>query len=75
MLKIEGLSVFYGARRILQAVSLDVQSGQVLALIGPNGAGKSTLVRAVSGIIPVQAGKVGADGTDLLSLPAMRRAR
>jgi iron complex transport system ATP-binding protein len=75
MLKIEGLSVFYGARRILQAVSLDVQSGHVLALIGPNGAGKSTLVRAVSGIIPVQAGKVGADGTDLLSLPAMRRAR
>jgi iron complex transport system ATP-binding protein len=75
MLKIEGLSVFYGARRILQAVSLDVQSGQVLALIGPNGAGKSTLVRAVSGIIPVQAGKVGADGTDLFSLPAMRRAR
>jgi iron complex transport system ATP-binding protein len=75
MLKIEGLSVFYGARRVLQAVSLDVQSGQVLALIGPNGAGKSTLVRAVSGIIPVQAGRVGADEVDLLSLPAMRRAR
>jgi ABC-type cobalamin/Fe3+-siderophores transport system ATPase subunit len=75
MLKIEGLSVFYGPRRILQAVSLDVQSGQVLALIGPNGAGKSTLVRAVSGIIPVQAGKVQADELDLLALPAMRRAR
>jgi len=54
MLKIEGLSVSYGSRRALQAVSMDVQSSQVLALIGPNGAGKSTLVRAVSGIIPVQ---------------------
>jgi iron complex transport system ATP-binding protein len=75
MLSIEGLSVFYGPRRILQGVSLDLQSGQVLALIGPNGAGKSTLVRAVSGVIPVQAGKVEADGADLLSLPAMRRAR
>jgi len=75
MLKIEGLSVSYGSRRALQAVSMDVQSSQVLALIGPNGAGKSTLVRAVSGIIPVQAGKVGADGVDLLSLPAMQRAR
>jgi len=75
MLKIEGLSVFYGARRVLQSVSLDVQSGQVLALIGPNGAGKSTLLRAVSGVIPVQDGKVSVDGADLLSLPAMQRAR
>jgi ABC-type cobalamin/Fe3+-siderophores transport system ATPase subunit len=75
MLKIEGLSVFYGARRVLQGVTLEVQSGQVLALIGPNGAGKSTLLRAVSGVIPVQAGKVSANDVDLLSLPAMQRAR
>ena len=75
MLKIEGLSVSYGARKVLHAVSLEVQSGQVLALIGPNGAGKSTLLRAVSGVIPVQAGKVQADGADLLALPAMQRAR
>jgi iron complex transport system ATP-binding protein len=75
MLKIENLSVFYGARRVLQDVSLEVQSGQVLALIGPNGAGKSTLVRAVSGVIPVLAGKVQVDGKNLLALPAMQRAR
>jgi iron complex transport system ATP-binding protein len=75
MLKIENLSVSYAQRRVLHAVSLDVQSGQVLALIGPNGAGKSTLVRAVSGVIPVLAGKVQADGVDLLSLPAIQRAR
>jgi len=75
MLKIEALSVSYGARRVLQAVSLEVQSGQVLALIGPNGAGKSTLLRAISGVIPAQAGKVSANGADLLSLPAMQRAR
>jgi ABC-type cobalamin/Fe3+-siderophores transport system ATPase subunit len=75
MLKIEQLSVSYAARQVLHSVSLDVQSGRMLALIGPNVAGKSTLVRAVSGVIPVQAGKVQADGTDLLSLPAMRRAR
>jgi len=75
MLKIEGLTVFYGPRRVLQTVSLDVQSGQVLALIGPNGAGKSTLLRAVSGVIPVQAGKVSVDKADLLSRPAMLRAR
>ena len=75
MLKIEGLSVSYGLRRVLQAVSLDVQSGQMLALIGPNGAGKSTLLRAVSGVIPVLAGKVSVQQADLLALPAMQRAR
>jgi iron complex transport system ATP-binding protein len=75
VLKIEGLSVSYALRRVLQSVSLDVQSGQVLALIGPNGAGKSTLVRSISGVIPVQSGKVSVAGADILSLPAMQRAR
>ena len=75
MLKIEGLSVSYGSRRVLHAISLDVHAGEVLALIGPNGAGKSTLVRAASGVIPVLAGKVTVNGDDLLALTAMRRAR
>jgi ABC-type cobalamin/Fe3+-siderophores transport system ATPase subunit len=75
MLKIESLSVSYGQRQVLHNVSLNVLSGEVLALIGPNGAGKSTLVRAASGVIPVQGGKVGVDGEDLLSLPTMKRAR
>ena len=75
MLTIEGLSVSYGTRRVLHDISLDVQAGEVLALIGPNGAGKSTLVRAASGVIPVQAGKVSVNGEDLLAQPVMRRAR
>jgi iron complex transport system ATP-binding protein len=75
MLKIEGLSVFYGSRRVLHDISLEVGGGEVLALIGPNGAGKSTLVRAVSGVIPAAAGAVRTDGHDLLALPPMRRAR
>lgn len=75
MLKIEGLSVSYGSRRVLKDISLGVNSGEVLALIGPNGAGKSTLVRAVSGVIPSQGGGVRTNGDDLLSLPPMQRAR
>src|SRR5512136_370503 len=75
MLKIENLSVSYGPRRVLEAVSLEVSAGQVLALIGPNGAGKSTLVRAASGVIPVDAGSIHADGQDLLALPPIKRAR
>lgn len=75
MLKIENLSVSYGSRRVLHSVSLAVNSGELLALIGPNGAGKSTLIRAASGVIPVDGGSVRTNGTDLLTLPPMERAR
>ena len=74
MLKIQNLSVSYGSRRILHDVSLDVQSGEVLALIGPNGAGKSTLVRAVSGVIPYT-GQIRTNGDDFASLSTLQRAR
>jgi iron complex transport system ATP-binding protein len=75
MLKIEDLSVDYGPRRILHHISLDVQSGQVLALIGPNGAGKSTLIRAVSGVIPIASGTIRTNGDDFAKLSTLRRAR
>lgn len=74
MLKIQNLSVQYGSRQILRHLSLDVQSGEVLALIGPNGAGKSTLIRAASGVIPY-AGYVRANGDDFSSLSPMQRAK
>jgi iron complex transport system ATP-binding protein len=75
MLEIEHLTVSYGARRVLRDISLEVGSGQVLALIGPNGAGKSTLIRAASGVLPVERGRVCWDGRDLLVLPPLQRAR
>jgi iron complex transport system ATP-binding protein len=74
MLKIQSLSVSYGPRRILHDVSLNVGSGEVLALIGPNGAGKSTLIRAASGVIPYT-GQVRTNGDDFASLSYMQRAR
>jgi iron complex transport system ATP-binding protein len=80
MLRIENLSVSYGSRRVLTNVSLEVNSGEVVALIGPNGAGKSTLIRAVSGVIPADSGRIHSDSfsrpsVNLLSLPPMQRAR
>ena len=74
MLKIQSLTTSYGSRRILHDISLEVQSGEVLALIGPNGAGKSTLVRAVSGVIPYE-GHVRTNGDDFASLSTMQRAK
>jgi iron complex transport system ATP-binding protein len=74
MLKIQNLSVSYDTRQILHDVSLQVQSGEVLALIGPNGAGKSTLIRAASGVIPY-GGHVRPNGDDFASMSPIQRAR
>jgi len=74
MLKIQNLSTSYGSRNILHDISLDVQSGEVLALIGPNGAGKSTLIRAASGVVPYT-GHVRTNGDDFASLSSMQRAK
>ena len=74
MLKIQNLSVSYGPRQILHDISLNVQSGEVLALIGPNGAGKSTLIRAASGVIPYT-GYVRTNGDDFASLSPIQRAK
>jgi len=74
MFKIQSLSVSYGSRRVLHEVSLNVGSGEVLALIGPNGAGKSTLIRAASGVIPYT-GRVRTNGDDFASLSPIQRAK
>jgi len=74
-LKIEGLTVFYGKRCALQDITLEIPRGQVMALIGPNGAGKSTLIRAASGILPLQSGKIRTNGDEFTALPPMQRAR
>jgi iron complex transport system ATP-binding protein len=75
MLKIQNLSVYYGKRQVLRDVQLEVHSGEVLALIGPNGAGKSTLIRSISGVVPIHAGTIKVDDTNIASLSSIERAR
>ena len=75
MLKVENISVSYGARLALNKVSLDLTAGSILGLIGPNGAGKTTLMRAICGVLPLQSGEIWIDGHDIRRLSAMERAR
>ncbi|MBI3241127.1 MAG: heme ABC transporter ATP-binding protein [Chloroflexi bacterium] len=75
ILSISNLSVSYHGRAVLRGVSLNVKAGEVLALIGPNGVGKSTFIRAVSGVVRPDAGKITLDSTDLLRLSPDQRAR
>ncbi|GAB3803764.1 ABC transporter ATP-binding protein [Micromonospora zhanjiangensis] len=75
MLRVEGLSAWYGEARVLREVSLRIEPGEVVTLVGRNGAGKSTLLRCVMGLHTGQRGTVELDGRDLRRLPAHRRAR
>mgnify|MGYP000894223858 FL=1 len=56
-------------------VGLAVETGEIHALIGPNGAGKTTLLNLISGLLPLDAGRLMLDGVDLTALPPHRRVR
>ena len=58
LLELKDISVRYGAVSAIEAVSLGVQKGEVVAVMGPNGAGKSTVLKAIMGLAPVVGGEV-----------------
>ncbi|MGW1711991.1 ABC transporter ATP-binding protein [Streptomyces sp. NPDC002156] len=73
MLSLEGASVRFGARAVLDGVGLDVAEHEIVCVLGPSGSGKSTLLRAVAGLQPLDAGRVLLDGRDLAEVPAHKR--
>jgi branched-chain amino acid transport system ATP-binding protein len=73
MLKLESVSVSYGAIQAVRDVSIEVPKGEVVTIIGANGAGKSTLLKSVVGLEPVAGGRVFFDGQDITAMPAHRR--
>jgi branched-chain amino acid transport system ATP-binding protein len=75
VLEVSDLTVAYGDLRVLWSVSFRVGAGELVALIGPNGAGKSTALKAIAGLVPVEAGRVTLDGAELLGEPPYRRIR
>jgi len=70
MLTIDGVEVSYGAIRALQGISLTIKAGEIVTLIGANGAGKSTTLRAISGLVPAQRGRIVFEGAEIASLSA-----
>jgi len=74
-LRADNVSVLAGGRRILDAASLTVQPGEIVALLGPNGAGKSTLLSALSGALRPQSGQVSLDGKDIHAVEPQALAR
>ena len=69
------LSVSYGSRLVLDAASLEIQSGAWTSIVGPNGCGKSTLLRALAGLVVPDHGQIFLHGRPLQSCSRRERAR
>ena len=70
MLEVEHVEVGYGDAVAVWDVSLTVRAGELVTVVGPNGAGKTTLIDAIAGLLPLRAGRVRLDESDLASVPA-----
>lgn len=70
MLRVSGLSAGYGDLIVLRDIEIEVGVGEFVALVGSNAAGKSTLLRAIIGLLPLQAGRVTLDDDRIDGLPA-----
>ena len=65
LLRLDGVEAGYGDLTAIAGVSLEVRQGEAVALIGANGAGKTTTLRAISGLLPVRAGRIELEGERL----------
>jgi branched-chain amino acid transport system ATP-binding protein len=75
LLAVKGLNAGYGKIIVLHGVDLVVAAGEVVTLLGPNGAGKTTLLRAISGLLPWNAGDVSFAGASLSGIGPRDTAR
>ncbi|KAB2919396.1 MAG: ATP-binding cassette domain-containing protein [Hyphomicrobiaceae bacterium] len=71
----EGVTVRFGGILALDAVSIEVQPGQVASVVGSNGSGKSTLFNAIMGFAGLASGAIRLDGRAIHELPAHRRVQ
>jgi lipopolysaccharide export system ATP-binding protein len=74
-LVLEHLTKSYDGRKVVDDLTLEVRSGEVVGLLGPNGAGKTTTFYMVLGLLKPDGGSVYLDGEDISPLPIYLRAR
>lgn len=73
VLQLSGICKAFGGLKVIDDVSFDVPEGSRTALIGPNGAGKSTVFNLVSGVYPIDQGRIMALGQDITTMSMARR--
>jgi lipopolysaccharide export system ATP-binding protein len=74
-LKATGLAKSYKSRQVVNNLSLELDSGEVVGLLGPNGAGKTTAFYMIVGLVPCDAGRIYLGEVDVTLLPMHRRAQ
>ena len=65
----------YKGRKVVKAISVSVEQGEIIGLLGPNGAGKTTSFYMIVGLIKPQAGRILLDDIDITSFPMYKRAQ
>jgi urea transport system ATP-binding protein len=75
MLKVENVSLHYGAAQALRGVSLEVKPKTITCVLGRNGVGKTSMLRAIVGQHPISSGSIEFDGSPLGKKPPYDRAR
>src|SRR5277367_2517533 len=75
MLTVQDIHTYYRDSYILQGVTLELKSGQVVALLGRNGVGKTTLARSIMGLTPPKRGTILFKDVDITRMPTHRIAR
>ena len=75
LLRLSGVTAYYGAIQALKGVDLEVNQGEIVTLIGSNGAGKSTLMMTICGNPRARDGQIAYDGQDITRLPTFEIMR
>ncbi|MFL5862314.1 MAG: ABC transporter ATP-binding protein [Solirubrobacteraceae bacterium] len=75
ILQVRDLTVAYGSKKAVDAVSFDIRQGEIFGLLGPNGAGKTSTLSAIEGLVWPQSGTILLDGIDSRRHPTWARAR
>ena len=71
----ESLEKQYRSRKVVNDLSLNVKSGEIIGLLGPNGAGKTTAFYMMVGLVSCKDGKITLDDTDITNFPIHKRAQ
>lgn len=74
-LKVEGLNVCYGDKKILKDISFNIKEGEIATIIGPNGSGKSTLIKTVSRYLKPASGNIYLDKVNINQINTKEIAR
>ncbi|MDI6822959.1 MAG: ABC transporter ATP-binding protein [Bacillota bacterium] len=74
VLKVEGMTHYFGGLRAVYNYNLEIEMGQIRGLIGPNGAGKTTIFNLITGMYRPTSGRIVFDGQDIVGLPPHRIA-